>query len=222
MVGYARVARFGADGRADRAVGRAVAHRARAWAGRCSSAAGPSRPTPDLGRVVLGIGTPADLTLYTAVRRDAGERPLAPAPPQPRSTSSAARRRSTPTEPAVHVLTPERAVDEWKRLEPPAIGHERPLLHEFFGRTRTCLATMDAGARRGDGALLGQLRRRHRPGRRRGGRRTSSRWCSPRSTAWRSRRSRRASACSAPPTPGGCCDRLRRLGFRVHWPSWVM
>ena len=44
----------------------------------------------------------------------------------------------------MHALTPERAVEEWKRLEPPAIGHERPLLHEFFGRTRTCLATMDA------------------------------------------------------------------------------
>ena len=48
------------------------------------------------------------------------------------------------SEPGVHVLKAERAVDEWQRLEPPAIGHERPRLHEFFGRTRTCLASMDA------------------------------------------------------------------------------
>ena len=47
------------------------------------------------------------------------------------------------TEPPVVALSAARAVSEWKRLEPPAIGHRRPLLHEFFGRTRTCLATMD-------------------------------------------------------------------------------
>ena len=51
-------------------------------------------------------------------------------------------------EPAVVVLEAARAVTEWKRLEPPAIGHRRPLLHEFFGRTRTCLAIMDADAGR--------------------------------------------------------------------------
>ncbi len=51
-------------------------------------------------------------------------------------------------EPDVHVLTPERAVEEWKRLEPEAIGHERPALHEFFGRTRNCLATVDPRVRR--------------------------------------------------------------------------
>ncbi len=45
---------------------------------------------------------------------------------------------------------------EWKRLEPPAIGHERPLLHEFFGRTRTCLATMDGEGGERDRALLGR------------------------------------------------------------------
>ena len=43
----------------------------------------------------------------------------------------------------MHVLTTDRAVEEWKRLEPDAIGHERPALHEFFGRTRNCLATVD-------------------------------------------------------------------------------
>jgi hypothetical protein len=43
----------------------------------------------------------------------------------------------------VHVLAVERAVSEWKRLEPSAIAHERPGLHEFFGRDRACLATID-------------------------------------------------------------------------------
>ena len=31
-----------------------------------------------------------------------------------------------------------------------------------------------------------------------------------------------SSACSARPTSWWLLDRLRRLGFRVHWPSWVM
>jgi hypothetical protein len=43
----------------------------------------------------------------------------------------------------VHVLKADRAVKEWKRLEPPATGHHRPALHEFFARERTCLATLD-------------------------------------------------------------------------------
>jgi hypothetical protein len=34
-------------------------------------------------------------------------------------------------------------VAEWGRLEPHAIGHERPALHEFFARDRNCLAALD-------------------------------------------------------------------------------
>jgi hypothetical protein len=47
------------------------------------------------------------------------------------------------TDPGVHVLKADRAVAEWKRLEPSAIAHERPSLHEFFGRDRACLATIN-------------------------------------------------------------------------------
>jgi hypothetical protein len=43
-------------------------------------------------------------------------------------------------DPQVHVLTPDRAVEEWCRLEPGAVGHDRPELHEYFARERTCLA----------------------------------------------------------------------------------
>ena len=67
------------------------------------------------------------------------------------------------TEPAVHVLTVDRAVEEWKRLEPLAIAHERPALHEFFGRTRSCLAVMTGDG--GQGALLGEPAGRDRAGR---------------------------------------------------------
>jgi hypothetical protein len=47
-------------------------------------------------------------------------------------------------EPPAHVLKADRAVAEWKRLEPPALAHERPSLHEFFGRDRNCLCIFDA------------------------------------------------------------------------------
>jgi hypothetical protein len=44
----------------------------------------------------------------------------------------------------VHVLKPDRAVSEWVRLETAALGQDRRALHEFFGRDRTCLASLDA------------------------------------------------------------------------------
>src|ERR687895_780741 len=124
-------------------------------------------------------------------------------------------------EPAVHALTPERAVTEWKRLEPPAIGHERPALHEFFGRTRTCLAIMDGG--RGEALALC--------------------WVSPDGEIGPAVAEEpqhlvpvvlaaldRVAKQQEPETFGVFCttdswwllDRLRRLGFQVWWPSWVM
>ena len=47
-------------------------------------------------------------------------------------------------DPDVHVLSPQRAAEEWQRLEPLAIAHKRPALHEFFSRDRKCLATLAA------------------------------------------------------------------------------
>jgi hypothetical protein len=46
-------------------------------------------------------------------------------------------------ESAVHLLAADNAVKEWQRLEPTAIGHRRPALHEFFSRDRSCLAVLD-------------------------------------------------------------------------------
>ena len=124
-------------------------------------------------------------------------------------------------EPSVHGLTATRAVEEWKRLEPAAIGHERPLLHDFFGRTRNSFALPDqqsGGARAlcwvsADGdigpavaespedlvpvvlAALDHVAKTQEP-------ETFGVFCT--TDSW------------------WLLDRLRRLGFRVHWPAWVM
>jgi hypothetical protein len=128
---------------------------------------------------------------------------------------------SDASEPGVHVLKSERAIDEWKRLEPPAIGHERPALHEYFGRTRTCLAIMDA--ERGVAKALC--------------------WVTPEGEIGPAvgetpedlvpvvlAAMDRVAKMKEPHELGVFCttdswwllDRLRRLGFRVYWPSWIM
>jgi hypothetical protein len=180
----------------------------------------PDSPTPELGRLVVAIATPADLTLYT----DFGVMPV--------SGHWQLRHRLDPyleqrahevdsTEPGVHVLTPERALEEWRRLEPGAIGHDRSPLHEFFSRTRNCLATIDPRSGHanavcwvsGDGAIgpaigehpedlvpvvlaaLDRVAKMQEPEVLRVFCTTASWWL---------------------------MDRLRRLGFRVHWPGWIM
>lgn len=219
IVGYARVAAFGAldeltelwvaPSHAGRGVGRALLERC--W---------PDSPSPDLGRVVISLGMPADLSLFT----DFGVMPVSGHWSLGQRTEAYQERRShevDASEPAVHALTPERAVSEWKRLEPSAIGHERPRLHEFFGRTRTCLAIMDVD---GGGAVA---------------------LCWVSSTAEigpavaRSTEDLvpvvlaaldRVALSQEPESLELFCttdswwllDRLRRLGFAVQWPSWVM
>lgn len=143
-IGHGRVCRFGAMEQLTelmvlpdyhrRGIGRELL--ARLW---------PEDPTPDLGRLVIAAGVAADLSLYAGsgampatghwhLRADT-------------ATYREARAQETDvTEVQAHVLEPARALAEWARLEPPAIAHRRPQLHEFFARTRTCLATMDADA----------------------------------------------------------------------------
>jgi GNAT superfamily N-acetyltransferase len=219
MVGYTRVARFGAmdelaelwvvPSHAGLGVGRALLERC--W---------PESPTPDLGRVVLGIGRPADLTLYT----EFGVMPVSGHWHMRHRSEEYLERRSQEidsTEPAVHALTPERAVADWKRLEPLAIGHERPLLHEFFGRTRTCLATMDAA--RGEATALCWVSSDGEIGPAVG---EQPQDLIPVVLAALDRVAKQ----QEPESFGVFCttdswwllDRLRRLGFRVHWPSWLM
>jgi GNAT superfamily N-acetyltransferase len=141
-VGYARAVRFGAmdeltelmvePRHQGQGIGRALLELC--WHG---------DPTPELGRVVVATGEPADLGLYM----DFGVMPVAGHWHLRQRTDRYLERRSHEierVETAVHVLTPERAVAEWQRLEPPVVMHERPALHEFFCRDRTCLATLDA------------------------------------------------------------------------------
>ncbi|MEA2481830.1 MAG: hypothetical protein QOJ07_3752 [Thermoleophilaceae bacterium] len=110
----------------------------------------PVAPTPDLGRVVIATGAPSDLTLYT----NFGVMPVAGHWHLRQRTESFLEQRSQEdhTEPGVHVLKPDRAVDEWMRLEPGALGHGRRALHEFFARDRTCLGSLDQST--GEAAAL--------------------------------------------------------------------
>ena len=176
-------------------------------------------PSPELGRLAVAVGTPADLTLLT----EFGVMPVSGHWQMRHRVDEYLEHRAhevDSTEPAVHVLTPERAVEEWKRLEPEAIGHERPSLHEFFGRTRNCLATVDASGRAtalcwvsGQGeigpgvadtpeglvpvvlAALDRVAKMQEPEQLAVFCTTASWWL---------------------------MDRLRRLGFKVHWPAWIM
>ncbi len=218
-VGHGRVCRFGEmeeltelmvlPGHHGRGIGRALLDRL--W---------PGDPSPELGRVVVAAGAPADLTLYA----DYGVMPVAGHWHMRARAEDFLERRSQEidaTEPAVVVLESDRAVGEWKRLEPPAIGHRRPLLHEFFGRTRRCLATMDGP----DGEA------------------TALCWIGPDGEIGPAVASSpqnlvpvvlqaldRVAKTREPHTLGVFCSsdswwllrRLRQLGFRVWWPSWVM
>ena len=103
----------------------------------------PYDPNPELGRVVVAAGATTDLTLYT----DFGLMPVTGHWHLEQRAEEYVEQRSTATldgtEAAVHLLKGERAVMEWGRLERAAIAHDRPRLHEFFGRERICLASMD-------------------------------------------------------------------------------
>lgn len=180
----------------------------------------PGDPTPELGRVVVAAGAPADLTLYAGF----GVMPVAGHWHMRARADDFVERRSQEidsTEPAVVKLETDRAVAEWKRLEPPAIGHRRPRLHEFFGRTRTCLATMDAEAGHATGLCwIGQE-----------GEIGPAVGETPQDLVPVVLQALdRVAKTREPETLAVFCAtdswwllrRLRNLGFRVWWPSWVM
>ena len=217
VVGFARVVRFQAmeeltelmvePGHQGEGIGRALLDRC--W---------PGDPTPELGRLVVASGAPQDLTLYP----DFGVMPVMGHWHMRVRTERYLERRAQEVDardPGVHVLSPANAVSEWQRLEPSAILHERPALHEFFGRDRTCLATVEdgqatgvcwvsshgeigpaVGATEADVApvvlaALDRVAKTQEP-------EELSIFCA--TIAWFLLR------------------RLRVLGFRVYWPSWIL
>jgi len=219
IVGYVLMARFGsmdelaelwvAATHAGRGVGRGLLERC--WMG---------SPTPDLGRLVVAVGTPADLTLFT----DFGVMPVSGHWHMRHRVDQYLEQRALErdvAEPDVHVLTTERAVEEWKRLEPQAIAHERPALHEFFGRTRNCLATVNAES----------------------GHATALCWVSNLGEIGPAVGEQpenlipvvlacldRVAKMQEPETFGVFCttaswwliNRLRGLGFKLFWPAWIL
>jgi GNAT superfamily N-acetyltransferase len=218
-VGYARAVRFGAmEALTELSV--APEHQGQGIGQSLLERVWPGDPTPDLGRIVVANGAASDLTLYTRH----GVMPVGGHWHMRARTEDYVGLRTQEVdmpEARVHVLTPERAVAEWSRLEPDAIAHERPALHEFFARDRTCLAL---------------------PGREDDG---------PAALCWVSSEGEIGPAIGAaagdlvpvvlaaldrvaksqePPTLSvfttslswWLLRRLRRLGFKVFWPSWVL
>jgi len=218
-IGHGRVCRFGEmDELAELMV--LPSHHGRGIGRELLDRLWPGDPTPELGRVVVAAGAATDLTLYT----DFGVMPVAGhwhMRARGEDYLEGRAQEIDATEPAVVVLESDRAVAEWKRLEPPAIGHRRPLLHEFFGRTRRCLATMDAQA----------------------GEATALCWIGPDGEIGPAVAATpealvpvvlqaldRVAKSLEPETLAVFCAtdswwllrRLRQLSFRVWWPSWVM
>ena len=218
MVGYAVVTRFpGMDEMAELWV--APSHAGRGVSRGLLERCWPDSPSPELGRLVVAVGRPADLTLFT----EFGVMPVTGHWHMRHRVDRYLENRAQEvdaTEPDVHVLTPDRAVEEWNRLEPPVIAHDRATLHEFFGRTRNCLATVDASGQAtalcwvsGQGeigpgvgqnpedlvpvvlAALDRVAKMQEP---------------------------ESFGVHCPTAAWWLMDRLRRLGFRVHWPAWVM
>ena len=219
MLGYVRVVRFDGMEQCTSVVvdpdeqGRGVGH---ALLERCW----PYSPSPELGRIVVAPGSIPDLTLYT----EFGVMPITGHWRMALDAAAYVERRTHETadvaEPGVHVLKEERAAGEWARLEPDAIGHGRAPLHQHFARERTCLACVgddghatalcwvspegDIGPAVGAAAedvvpvmltALDRVAKMHEPDELEVTCTTDSWWL---------------------------LRRLRSLGFRVRWPSWIL
>lgn len=181
----------------------------------------PGDPAPDVGRLVIAAGAPADLTLYTGF----GVMPVAGHWHMRLRTERYLEARAAEDEDAggapAHVLEPEHAVAEWSRLEPAAIGRPRPELHRFFARDRFCLACVDESTGEAGGLCWVSTDGDIGP----------AVGASPQSLVAvvvaaldRVARGQEPDHVSVFTTTVAhrLLTRLRRLGFRVWWPSWIM
>jgi GNAT superfamily N-acetyltransferase len=218
-VGYARVVQFpGMEELTELMV--LPEHQQRGIGRRLLDMAWPGDPTPEMGRVVVATGSASDLTLYL----EFGVMPVAGHWHLRQRTEIYLERRAQEietTDPGVHLLKPDRAVEEWMRLEPSAVGHERRSLHEYFSRERNCLAALDP--RTGEASALcwvsseGEIGPAvsDEPGR-----------LVPVVIAALDR----VAMTQEPPQLSifattlswWLIRRLRTLGFSVYWPSWIM
>jgi GNAT superfamily N-acetyltransferase len=218
LVGFARVVHFaGMEELTELMV--AHAHHGKGIGRELMERIWPGDPTPELGRVVVATGAPPDLTLYP----DYGVMPVTGHWHLRARTEHYLERRAHEVDvrdPGTHVLAPRRAAEEWKRLEPRAIEHDRGALHEFFARDRSCLATVG-----GDGHATGLC------------------WVSSHAEIGPAVGAEpehlvpvvlaaldRVATTQEPEELSLFCTtiawwllrRLRGLGFRVYWPSWIM
>jgi hypothetical protein len=219
LAGYVLVPRFGSmDEMAELWV--ATEHAGRGVSRGLLERVWPNSPTPELNRLVVAVGTPADLTLFT----EYGVMPVSGHWHMRHRVDEYLEARAQEVdsaEPDVHALTTERAVEEWKRLEPQAILHDRAPLHEFFGRTRNCLATIDPRSGQANALCWVSAHGEIGPG---VGEHPED--LVPVVLAALDR----VAKMQEPETLGVFCttsawwvmDRLRRLGFKVHWPAWIM
>jgi GNAT superfamily N-acetyltransferase len=219
MVGYGRVVRFDGmeqltelmvePGHQGGGIGRAILESC--W---------PGDPSPDLGRLVVATGEPNDLGLYMSF----GVMPVCGHWQMRQRTSAFVERRSQEIdrrEKGVHVLKPDRALSEWRRMEPEALGFERPGLHEHFARDRTCLATFDAEATRATSLCWVSSEGEIGPAVA-----DSSQELVPVVLAVLDR----VAATQEPEfvsvfsttVSWWLLRRLRVLGFEIYWPSWIM
>jgi hypothetical protein len=218
-VGYARVCRFGEMEQLTELMV-LPSHHARGIGRELLERCFPHDPTPERGRLVVAAGAPSDLTLYTGF----GVMPVAGHWHMRAQASDYVERRALETDvsgPAVHALEGDRAAAEWKLLEPPAVSHRRPQLHDFFARTRTCLATMDPETGSATGLCwIGK-----------GGDIGPAVAVTPADLVPVVLGALDRIAKTREPSMFGvyCATdswwllrRLRQLGFRVYWPGWVM
>lgn len=191
-----------------RGIGRALMERC--WP--ASAAAGP--------RMVVAAGAPPDVSLYLRC----GVLPVAGHWHMRVPSARYQELRSRDVDEGdfgVHVLGRDHALAEWARLEPQALGHAREPLHDHLARSSTCLARMPAEGEHADAVC----------------------WVSPEGDIGPAVGAR---AEDLVPLVLAALDRvantrelpelgvfvvhssrplvraLARLGFRLHWPSWIM